>query len=99
MESFTAVKTELKTASAPIGESLSKSSPILLDSYDLDICYNQYLSHYQLPLLREPQTISSFRQHLTLNNAKHLECYHLITVIYYPITTFFLYYMIHPTFL
>src|SRR5690242_18910191 len=75
MESFAAVRTELKTASDPSEELLSKSLSTSLDSYDLEICYNKYLAYYKLPLLRGPQTINSFKQHLTQNNAKHLACY------------------------
>ena len=46
----------------------------------MEICYNKFLAYYKLPLLKEPQTINSFKQHLTQNNAKHLACYTLITV-------------------
>src|SRR5689334_21764378 len=67
-------------ASDPSEELPSKSSSTSLDSYDLKICYNKFLAYYKLPLLREPQTINSFKQHLTQNNAKHLACYQLITV-------------------
>ena len=75
IEPFAAVRTELKTASDLSEELPSKSSSTSLDSYDLEICYNKYLAYYKIPLLREPQTINSFKQHLTQNNAKHLTCY------------------------
>src|SRR5690349_204888 len=80
MEFFAAVRTELKTVSNPSEELPSKSSSTSLDFYDLEICYNKFLAYYKLPLLREPQTINSFKQHLIQNNAKHLACYQLITV-------------------
>src|SRR5690242_9565081 len=80
MVPFVAVRTELKMASNPSEELLSKSSSTSLDFYDLEICYNKYHTYYKLPLLKELQTINFFKQHLTQNNAKHLACYQLITV-------------------
>src|SRR6185437_1283472 len=80
MEPFAAVRAELQTVSASTEEHPSKLSPTSLDSYDLDTCYNRYLYFYQLPLLKEPQTINSFRQYLIQNNAIHLVHYLLITV-------------------
>src|SRR5689334_8147840 len=80
MKSFAAVRTKLKMASDPSEELPSKSSLTSSNSYDLEICYNKFLAYYKLPLLRELQTINSFKQHFTQNNAKHLAYYTLITI-------------------
>src|SRR5690349_18076144 len=80
MESFVAVRTELKMMSNPSEEYSSKLLPTLLDSNNLKICYNKFLIYYKLSLLRELQAVNSFLQHLIQNNAKHLVCYILITI-------------------
>src|SRR5690242_15366342 len=69
---FVAVRTRLKTASDSTKGISSESLPTPLDSYDLETCYNKFLIYYQLPLLKKPQTINSFFQHLQQNNANYL---------------------------
>jgi ribonuclease HI len=38
--------------------------------YDTNVCYNKFLSYYQLPLLPYPQTIETFLLHLNQNQFK-----------------------------
>src|SRR5690242_20666750 len=80
MESCAAVRTELETASDSAEVPLSKSLSTSSNSYDLEKCYNKFLTYYHLPLLNEPQTVKSFRQHLQHNNVDYLAKFSFITV-------------------
>src|SRR6185295_12431137 len=64
MALFAAVRTELKTASDSTENTQPKSFLTLLNSYDLDTCYNKFLQYYYLPLLPSQPTIKTFFQYL-----------------------------------
>src|SRR5690242_5726699 len=53
-----------------------KSFNLFFNLYDTNICFNKFLSYYQLPLLPSPQTLETFFSHLK----KHSELYNTVII-------------------